>query len=327
MGLGIKVTSGTGFEALVRAVAVADPHWRSVLTDGNEVHRDARRAGGSLARDATRFGRFGWINLLGPLAETPGSRQDLLELVQGLEPAKLHGILAGGRRAQLQALVPAATLGRALHGDGSAARELRQALRSDRTVLEVAPWLLRTSAEEVKAACLRVLAAFPELAEPAPVSAQAEGLLSGAEPTALLERVAPGVRYDEVLTDIVLVSSPAVHPVIIVVDERDTTVIAHPPLAEGEPTDAAARLRLLARAAGDHMRMRILQELRSGPRSLPEICRQLDSPRTTLLHHLALLRGAGLIDVSVSGSEPNIYRLNAGGFEDFARSVQAFTIQ
>ena len=128
MGLSVRVMSGTGFEVLVRAVAVADPHWRSVLTDGDEAHREARRTGGTLARDAARFGRFGWINLLGPLAETPGSRHDLLELVQRLEPAALRRILVGGRRTQLQRLVPASILDGALQGDLSDARELRRAL-------------------------------------------------------------------------------------------------------------------------------------------------------------------------------------------------------
>ena len=321
MGLSVSVKSGTGFEVLVRAVAVADPHWRSVLTDGDDVYREARRVGGTLARDAARFGRFGWINLLGPLAETPGTRQDLLDLVQHLEPTALQRILVGGRRAQLQRLVPPTILDGALQGDLSDARELRRALRSDRTTLEVAPWLLRTPAREVKAACLRVLTAFPDPGGLGPTD-------DGADPAGLLERVAPGFRYDgEDLVDVVLIGSPAVHPVVVVVDEPGRTLIVHPPLVDGEPTDATARLRLLARAAGDHTRIRILQELRPGPRILPDICRALDSPRTTVLHHLALLRAAGLIDVAVSDAEPNVYHLNPTGFDDFARSVQAFTIQ
>ncbi len=321
MGLSVRVMSGTGFEVLVRAVAVADPHWRSVLTDGDEAHREARRTGGTLARDAARFGRFGWINLLGPLAETPGSRQDLLELVQRLEPAALRRILVGGRRTQLQRLVPASILDGALQGDLSDARELRRALRSDRTTLEVAPWLLRTPAREVQAACLRVLTALPDPGGSGPSDVDAD-------PAGLLERVAPGFRYDdEESGHVVLVGSAAVHPVVVVVDEPDSTLIVHPPLVDGEPTDATARLRLLARATGDQTRIRILQELRPGPRTLPDICRALDSPRTTLLHHLALLRAAGLIDVAVSDAEPHVYSLDPAGFDDFARSVRAFTIR
>jgi DNA-binding transcriptional ArsR family regulator len=328
MGPSVRVTSGTGFELLVRAVAVADPHWRSVLTDGDEVHREARRAGGTLTRDAARFGRFGWINLLGPLADTPGSRQDLLDLVRRLEPTELHRILVGGRRAQLQRLVPAAVLDGALQGEVSAARALRRALRSDRTTLEVAPWLLRTRAREVKAACLRVLTGLPDHGGMGPMHDAAAALLARSDPAGLLERVAPGFCHDdEAPANVVLIGSPAVHPVVVVVDEPGSTLIAHPPLVDGEPADATERLRLLARAAGDHTRIRILQELRPGPRTLPDISRALDSPRTTLLHHLALLRAAGLVDVSISDAEPNVYRLNSDGFDEFARSVRAFTIQ
>ena len=139
--------------------------------------------------------------------------------------------------------------------------------------------------------------------------------------------MAPGFHHDgEAPAHVVLVGSVAVHPVVVVVDEPGSTLIVHPPLVDGEPADATARLRLLARATGDHTRIRILQELRAGPRTLPDICRALDSPRTTLLHHLALLRAAGLIDVAVSAAEPHVYRLNPSGFDDFARSVRAFTI-
>jgi DNA-binding transcriptional ArsR family regulator len=311
MGLSVRVTNGAGFEVLVRAVAVADPHWRSVLTDGDDAHREARRSGGSLARDAARFGRFGWINLLGPLAETPGSRKDLLDLVRRLEPATLHRILVGGRRSQLQRLVPASILDGALQGELSDARALRRALRSDRTTLEVAPWLLRTPAREVQAACLRVLEAFPDPGGPGPMQDRAEAMLARTDPAALLEQVAPGFHDDDdASARVVLIGSAAVHPVVVVVDEPASTLIVHPPLDDGEPT-----------------RIRILQEVRSGPRTLADICRALDSPRTTLLHHLALLRAAGLVDVATPDAEPHVYRLDPDGFDDFARSVRAFTIQ
>ena len=51
------------------------------------------------------------------------------------------------------------------------------------------------------------------------------------------------------------------------------------------------------------------------------------SPRTTLLHHLALLRGAGLIDVLVVEPQPNSYRLRESGFDDLAQAARAFTIR
>jgi DNA-binding transcriptional ArsR family regulator len=85
-------------------------------------------------------------------------------------------------------------------------------------------------------------------------------------------------------------------------------------------------LRDLGRALGDDTRMRMLQLFRGGARSLPELCDVLGAPRTTLLHHLALLRGAGLIDLSVTAGEANVYRLREAGFEQLAQAAKAFPL-
>jgi DNA-binding transcriptional ArsR family regulator len=288
----ITVSSGEGYELVVGAVAVADERWRSVLTGGEDVHRAARAVDRELVRDAGRVGRLGWINLLPLLPGTDGSRAALLDVVSGLDATDLAALVRGARRA-----VPPSPA-------------------------ELTSWVRRAEPREVRETCLRVLRDLPE---PSAVPA-APAPLDG-PPEEVLERVAPGVRYDALVGDLVLAATAAVHPVIVVVDQPGTTVVAHPPLADGEPDDAAARLRLLARAAGDQTRMRVLQELREGERTLPDLCGALASPRTTLLHHLALLRGAGLIDVVVSEPHPNTYRLRESGFDDLARAARAFVIR
>ncbi|MEZ5095252.1 MAG: helix-turn-helix domain-containing protein [Nocardioides sp.] len=130
----------------------------------------------------------------------------------------------------------------------------------------------------------------------------------------LLDEVAPGVRYDAALPRTVsLLPSDSVAPIIVQVDERRHTIIAHPPLASGGSTDAGAQLRDIARAVGDGTRMRLVQELRQGPLTLGELCERTGNPRTTLLHHLALLRGAGVVRVDVPPGAPNIYHLRPEG--------------
>ena len=66
---------------------------------------------------------------------------------------------------------------------------------------------------------------------------------------------------------------------------------------------------------------------RADERTLVELCAALDAPRTTLLHHLALLRGAGLVDLSVTAGEPNVYRLRTEGFEQLGQAARAFPLQ
>jgi len=50
------------------------------------------------------------------------------------------------------------------------------------------------------------------------------------------------------------------------------------------------------------------------------------APRTTLLHHLALLRGSGLVDLSVTAGEANVYRLRLEGFDQLAQAAKAFPL-
>ena len=77
MSLEVRTGSGTGFELLLAAAAVADSDWRDVFTHGQAAYDDVRRADPGLVPTARRFGRFGWINLVGLLAERRWDRFSL----------------------------------------------------------------------------------------------------------------------------------------------------------------------------------------------------------------------------------------------------------
>ena len=64
-----------------------------------------------------------------------------------------------------------------------------------------------------------------------------------------------------------------------------------------------------------------------GPRTLVDLCATLDRPRTTLLHHLALLRAAGFVTLTVSAGEPNVYRIDPSGFDRLARAARGFVLE
>src|SRR6185312_8317925 len=135
------------------------------------------------------------------------------------------------------------------------------------------------------------------------------------------------IRYGpSVLDRVLLVSSRLVEPILIWVDQPGLTVIVHPPLDETGLNDTASVLTVLGAAVGDETRMQLLRELRSGPRTLAELCATLDRPRTTLLHHLALLRSAGLVTLTVASGEPNVYRLEARGFATLSRAARGFVL-
>jgi DNA-binding transcriptional ArsR family regulator len=283
----VRVGAGTGVELLVAAMAVADADWRVVFTAGAETYDAALAAGGrSVARDAARIGRIGWTTLLGPLTR----------LRTAWSVDALRATVAGLPADELRELL----LGRS--GNGSA-------------------WVRRADPAEVRRTCLHALESLPAPARRAPSLAPVRARLAEVGPERLLDEVAPGLHYGPgVLDDVVLVTSPQVAPIVVELAEPDRTVIVHPPLGE------AVRLRDLGRALGDDTRMRLLQLLKGGAHTLPELCDVLGAPRTTLLHHLALLRGSGLVDLSVTAGEANVYRLRLEGFEQLAQAAKAFPL-
>lgn len=325
MSISVRLGAGSGIELLMAAVAVADPDWRGVFRRGTGAYDAARAVGGrEVVRDTARIGRYGWINLAGPLTARRGAWtvDALRDLVARTEPDALRLVLTGARRHQLRSRLDDETIAAAVDGDRRARSAWRRAL--DDTLLQVSPWLLSAEPTVIRQTCLDVIDQLPHEGRATPLPRIRRRLDEvGAE--ALVAEVAPGVDYRPgVLDDVVLVSSPGVAPILVVVDEVDRTVILHPPLADGLPDDAGARLRELGRALGDDTRIRLLHSLRLTPRTLPELCQALDSPRTTLLHHLALLRSAGLIELEIIAGEANVYSLSRSGFEDLAHAATAF---
>jgi DNA-binding transcriptional ArsR family regulator len=325
MSIRVRLGAGSGIELLMSAVSVADADWRGVIHRGPESYAAARAAGGSdLVRDVARFGRFGWINLAGPLTGARGAWtvDALRDWVDRTDPEELRLVLTGARRHQLRSRLDDETIAAAVAGDRSARTAWHRALGE--TLLQVTPWLLSAGAATIRSTCLDVIDQLPHESRATPLP-RIRRRLEEVGPEALLAEVAPGVGYGSgVLGDVVLVSSPGVSPILVVVDEVERTVILHPPMADDGPADAGVRLRELGRALGDDTRIRLLHTLRLAPRTLAELCDSLDSPRTTLLHHLALLRSAGLIEIEVLAGEANVYALRRTGFDDLAHAARAF---
>ena len=57
------------------------------------------------------------------------------------------------------------------------------------------------------------------------------------------------------------------------------------------------------RRLGDERRLRILRRLSRGPASLHELAEELDISKSTLHHHMMLLRTAGLVKVLIGNEK------------------------
>jgi DNA-binding transcriptional ArsR family regulator len=320
--LRVRFGVSTAAELLVSLAALADPAWRDTFDGGAaELRLATGKLGRPFVRRAARFGRFGFLNLLGVLPATrePHTVAALLQWVRRTPSAELHAVLVGGRRRQVREVASEATVAAAVAGDPAARRTLRAALATGRTVVGVSRWLLLTPSPEVRNELVAVLTAWrdarlPPAAERALRDAlDAERVARRARsrdlpPDEVIGAVAGGLRYDpsSLPRTVLLLPTPAVRPIVVVVDDVSTHVIAYAPARAAAPRD---RLLALARAIGDETRLRILELLRDGPLTAVALADAAGAPRTTLLHHLAQLRAAGLLTTSVGANNATHYAL------------------
>jgi DNA-binding transcriptional ArsR family regulator len=336
----VEVAEGTAFEVLLGAAAIADENWRDIFANGAATFANALAEGGpGLVTQVTDVGRFGWINLVSLLTRSPQpwDLQQLIAAVRTTAATELHYITVGGERRQLVQATDETTIRAALAGDGSARDRLNGAFASEQLVVRATPWLLNSASDDVKTSVLDVLSTWQaRLLRPSDEvamsvtllehSARARVELAKVGGSAFLARAAAGVRYDPPDLDrVLLISSLQVAPIIVVVDGCQQHVILHPPVGDAAPTfDATRRLLELSRAVGDKTRVKILTVLRQGEMTAVDLARALGVPRTTLLHHLALLRSAGLIHVAVTPGDATMYRLRPDGLNDLAKAAAAF---
>jgi len=326
--------AGDGFELLVQAAALADPEWRQVFTGRTAfAQRLLARPGGCDEAEVTRIGRLGWLNLLPLLAESSvgyGVGQ-LAQLVGATSPARLHRLLLGGERAQLVELVGSALVDAAVAGDVTARARLRDALRGGDVVIGATDHVLDTPSavlhDEVTGTLRRWHAGLPpEDRERADDPAeQARALLARLGTSRYLERTVPGMTYRLAASDrVAVVVSPSTAPIVVVVDGVDLVLIAHPPVTDRSRTSGDTdRLVELARAAGDPTRGAILAALAEDEHTAVRLAEALGAPRTTLLHHLAILRSAGMLHIEVTPGSATVYRLRPEGLAELARLAEA----
>jgi DNA-binding transcriptional ArsR family regulator len=336
----VEIAEGTAFEVLLSAGAVADPDWRQVFATGRDDHARALAAcGRPFLRRVGTVGRFGWINLVTLLTRSPGpwDLSGLIAAVEACSPEDLHHVAVGGERRQLLDALEEEVVRAALAGDDAARARLRSAFASDQNILDATPWLLTSRSPDVRELMLDVLRTWrtrllPPAEEHALAAAlheaadAARGVLAEASGRDFLARAIGGLHYDPVGLDRVLaVPSFRVAPVIVVVDGREHRVVLHPPVSRGPTgTGSADRLLELTRAVGDRTRMRLLTTLRHGEMTAVELAESMGAPRTTLLHHLAILRSAGIVQVTVTPGNATLYRLRPGGFAELSQAAAAF---
>lgn len=258
-----------------------------------------------------------WHTLLAALAEAPDGMHDFLRQLEEMptealwlqllgfhahpdpSPALHDAMLAAGRglveplerwfeRDQARSGRWIRGLARALGGDAEGARRL---------ILD----LLRRWHDEVFAA------RWPEIAPILERDALDKGRLARHHsPADVVEEATNGGEYvpEAGIGRVVLLPTYLGRPWVRVNRQRDALVIVHPVddnAITASPEEAQRqRVLRLARALSDDTRLRALRLLAGSSRSLQELADELGVRKSTMHHHLAVLRSAGLLRLRLS---------------------------
>lgn len=120
----------------------------------------------------------------------------------------------------------------------------------------------------------------------------------------VVEEVTSGIDFEIPLgtTRVVLVPSVLTRPLSLIDGYRGTLIVYYGIADEFINSDPEAPPSWLVRtykALSDERRLRILRRLSEGPASLDDLTEMLGLSKSTVHHHIALLRGAGLIRVHI----------------------------
>jgi DNA-binding transcriptional ArsR family regulator len=150
-------------------------------------------------------------------------------------------------------------------------------------------------------------------------------------PVDLIERTTGGIRWlpEAGVRRLILAPSYFSRPYNFLMSAGDWRLFGYPvaddALEPSDPLAAPQSVVRLHRALGDETRLRILKLLAGRDLYLTEIAQQLDLSKPTIKHHLALLRSAGLVTITESGTVV-YYSLRRNRLDDASADIKRFLI-
>jgi DNA-binding transcriptional ArsR family regulator len=150
-------------------------------------------------------------------------------------------------------------------------------------------------------------------------------------PAELIERTTGGIRWlqEAGVRRLILAPSYFSRPYNFLMSAGDWRLFGYPvsddALEATDPLAAPSAVVRLHRALGDSTRLKILKLLAGRDLYLTEIAQQLELSKPTIKHHLALLRAAGLVTITESGSVV-YYTLRRNRLDDASTDIKRFLL-
>jgi DNA-binding transcriptional ArsR family regulator len=315
----VRIVSGPAFEVVAELAAFASGPARASLESGKTWIREVRAlAGADLIRRVERWaiGMYGELASIALEAGAPHEPSGLVEALRAIPPDLARRRLLGAESVPNRSMVSDGAFERGLAGDPAARAELRVALGPNPLARQSVDRLLTTPSEEVQREVAEIVEewaakVFPALAANAlPVLGRdvetKQRQFAGSPARDALRVALNGVDFDPPgwVEDIVVVPTFALRPFVAPAECGSTQIFLCSVADEAFEDDPAApprRLVKLAAALGDERRLRILHVLADRELTASEIADRLGVERTSLHHHLGILRSAGLLAIRDDG--------------------------
>jgi DNA-binding transcriptional ArsR family regulator len=324
----LTVEVSPAYELLQTIVVALEAEDEDTYEIGSEWIADARAAAGDALLErlgAVSFGNADTFRHLAALVYDTPAPADVPAFLAHLratdaDEIRLHLVQFYARETRRK--TPAAVIRRAVGGDPDAQDEF---LRT--SYPEWAPWteylrsVLRADGEQLKADIVAALEAWadavwkPESLTIMPIlerDAEAKRALQADLPIErFISEATNGVEFAPRpgVDRLVLVPSFIQRPLVSYVEFGEVLIISYPVADESvsaETDTPPLRLVRLSKALGDEKRLRILRALSEGDRTLMELADLFGVAKTTMHHHMIILRSAGLVSVGVGSKR---YRL------------------
>lgn len=281
-----------------------------------------------------------WVHLLGFVYDCPLPRDipAVLAYLDKVEAPEIKLRLAGYYLRYFRRATPPQIMIRAVNGDRQAQQEfLATSYPEDAGWQAALRGLLATEAETIKTELLQILEGWynqvfatrqSQLMPLIERDAQRHREILNVQPEIdIVEVVTSGWQYvpEPGITNIVLIPSVVIRPFVHNLDQNETKFFCYPIAAENLVIDSeepSPRLVKLLKALADERRLRILRYLTSGEYTLQQLSEHFETGKTLMLHHLVLLRAAGL--VYLRGGTSKRYSLRFAELAEITRLLSAY---
>ena len=339
----VHIDPASAYEMLQALAAILDTDDDDTYDIGAEWLAGIReRAGEKLMADVRQVAMgesdtFTHLTGLVYEAAAPRDVPAFLEHLRATDPDEIRLHLVEYYTRETRRLTPAAVIRAAIGGDPGARGEF---LRTSHPEYE--PWqhylagVLDADGEALKSSMIATLAEWyervwkPEALTILPIlerdAAAKRALLTEQTLDDFVRNATNGVEFvpRPGIERVVMIPTFVRRPLVAYSEFAETQLILYPVADESvtaETDEPPRRLVRLSKALGDEKRLRILRALADGPKTLMELAEMFGVAKTTMHHHMIVLRSAGLVTVGVGQKQ---YRLREEALPDIGGLLSGY---